>query len=72
MTAVTNDDTSMRRNEMNRREFLKNAALAGIAVPGGFHLLSGNAFAQSTILIGFSQALMNHPHRVAMAKVNET
>ncbi|MGV3552084.1 substrate-binding domain-containing protein [Rhizobium sp.] len=56
---------------MNRREFLKNAALAGIAVPGGFHLLGGSALAQPTILIGFSQALMNHPHRVAMAKVNE-
>ena len=56
---------------MNRRDFLKNAALAGIAVPGGLHLLGGNALAQATILIGFSQALMNHPHRVAMAKVNE-
>jgi len=56
---------------MNRRDFLKNAAIAGIAIPGSMTLLKGNAFAQSTVLIGFSQALMNHPHRVAMARVNE-
>ena len=56
---------------MNRRDFIKNAALAGIVLPGSFHLMRGNALAQSTILIGFSQALMNHPHRVAMARVNE-
>src|SRR4051812_6929263 len=56
---------------MNRREFLKNTALAGIAMPTAFHLLGGSALAQSTILIGFSQALMNHPHRVAMARINE-
>lgn len=56
---------------MNRREFMKNAALAGIVLPSTIGLLRGTASAQTPILIGFSQALMNHPHRVAMARVNE-
>jgi hypothetical protein len=50
---------------MQRRTFLKLAG-AGIAAVG----LPRLAFAQQDILIGFSQALMNHPHRVAMAEVN--
>lgn len=55
----------------NRREFLKNTAILTIALPGSMALLKGKALADTTITIGFSQALMNHPHRVAMARVNE-
>lgn len=56
---------------MNRRDLLKNTAIAGLSFPGSLTLLNGSAIAASTILIGFAQALMNHPHRVAMARVNE-
>ena len=55
---------------MNRREVIKHIGTGALLLPVGLGALSGKARAQSTFLIGFSQALMNHPHRVAMAEVN--
>jgi ribose transport system substrate-binding protein len=54
---------------MNRRDIIKGIGAGALILPIGFGL-GGRARAQSTYLIGFSQALMNHPHRVAMAEVN--
>ncbi|KAB0677241.1 substrate-binding domain-containing protein [Aureimonas leprariae] len=55
---------------MNRRELIRSIGAGALILPTGLGVLGGRAFAQSTYLIGFSQALMNHPHRVAMAEVN--
>jgi ribose transport system substrate-binding protein len=54
---------------MYRRDLIKTAGLIAVAMP--FGLAGSRASAAGTILIGFSQALMNHPHRVAMATVNQ-
>jgi len=56
---------------MNRRELIKTLGSARLAYPLGLASFGGSALAQSPILIGFSQALMNHPHRVAMATINQ-
>ena len=53
---------------MNRRQLIQNASLVAMSLPLGLGFRK--AFAAEPILIGFSQALMNHPHRVAMATVN--
>ncbi|MBX3567478.1 MAG: substrate-binding domain-containing protein [Rhizobiaceae bacterium] len=53
----------------NRRQFLKATALgATLAFAGVFQ---GPALAQEKIKIGFSQATMNHPWRVAMVEGNK-
>ena len=53
----------------NRRQFLKATALGAVlALVGAFE---GPAFAQEKIKIGFSQATMNHPWRVAMVEGNK-
>jgi len=51
----------------NRRDFLAatTAAIAGIAAT---YATTGAAFGQTKIKIGFSQATMNHPWRVAMVE----
>jgi len=53
----------------SRRHFLRTTALAATLALGG--MLSGPAFAQEKIKIGFSQATMNHPWRVAMVEGNK-
>lgn len=53
----------------SRRHFLRTTALAATLAIGG--LLPGAAFAQDKIKIGFSQATMNHPWRVAMVEGNK-
>lgn len=56
---------------MDRRGFIKNTLTIGVVTTLGGGLLTRTVVAQDkTYLIGFSQALMNHPHRVAMAEVN--
>ena len=53
----------------NRRQFLMTTALgATLALAGLFH---GPASAEEKIKIGFSQATMNHPWRVAMVEGNK-
>jgi ribose transport system substrate-binding protein len=56
---------------MNRRELITSTGLAALALPLGLGGLPRPSRADTPILIGFSQALMNHPHRVAMATVNQ-
>lgn len=56
---------------MNRRDIIKGIGAGALILPAGLSP-GGRAKAQPTYLIGFSQALMNHPHRVAMAEVNRT
>ncbi|TGS17819.1 ribose ABC transporter substrate-binding protein [Mesorhizobium sp. M2E.F.Ca.ET.209.01.1.1] len=53
----------------NRRHFLRTTALAATLLVGG--MLSGAAFAEEKIKIGFSQGTMNHPWRVAMVEGNK-
>ncbi|RAZ77985.1 substrate-binding domain-containing protein [Mesorhizobium atlanticum] len=53
----------------NRRHFLRTTALAATLLAGG--MLSGAAFAEEKIKIGFSQGTMNHPWRVAMVEGNK-
>ncbi|WP_027167889.1 substrate-binding domain-containing protein [Mesorhizobium sp. WSM3224] len=52
-----------------RRHFLRTTALAATLVAGG--MLTGAAFAEEKIKIGFSQGTMNHPWRVAMVEGNK-
>lgn len=52
----------------NRRQFLTLSA--AIAATGAFGLPLRGAFAADRIKIGFSQATMNHPWRIAMIDVN--
>jgi ribose transport system substrate-binding protein len=54
---------------INHRRTLKSAALGvTLALSGFFH---GETVAQEKIKIGFSQATMNHPWRVAMVEANK-
>ncbi|RWG81465.1 MAG: ribose ABC transporter substrate-binding protein [Mesorhizobium sp.] len=53
----------------NRSHFLRTTALAATLLAGG--MLSGAAFAEEKIKIGFSQGTMNHPWRVAMVEGNK-
>jgi len=52
-----------------RRYFLRSTALAATLVAGC--MLTGAAFADEKIKIGFSQGTMNHPWRVAMVEGNK-
>ncbi|RTM09805.1 MAG: ribose ABC transporter substrate-binding protein [Hyphomicrobiales bacterium] len=52
-----------------RRHFLLSTALAATLLAGG--MLTGTAFAEEKIKIGFSQGTMNHPWRVAMVEGNK-
>ncbi|RRH91828.1 ribose ABC transporter substrate-binding protein [Mesorhizobium tamadayense] len=52
-----------------RRHFLRTTALAATLVAGC--MLTGAAFAEEKIKIGFSQGTMNHPWRVAMVEGNK-
>ncbi|PBB20388.1 substrate-binding domain-containing protein [Mesorhizobium sp. WSM4313] len=53
----------------SRRHFLRTTALAATLLAGG--MLTGAAFAEEKIKIGFSQGTMNHPWRVAMVEGNK-
>ncbi|RWH67349.1 substrate-binding domain-containing protein [Mesorhizobium sp.] len=53
----------------NRRHFLGATALVATLLAGG--MLTGTAFAEDKIKIGFSQGTMNHPWRVAMVEGNK-
>ncbi len=52
----------------SRRQFLQTTAIVAVLAAGS--LVSGAAFGQDKIKIGFSQATMNHPWRVAMVEGN--